>query len=102
MSTRVQTQWNRSTGKLWAKTWTHPCEVLVFEISWVAGGKAYLYDDGVEDSSSRTVQEILNGMMTLYGDQYELRWLTGDELVAAELFMGVTALFAAANGSAID
>jgi hypothetical protein len=99
VSTRVEAQWNRSTGKLWWKTWTHPYEVLVFEISWVADGEAYLYDDGVEDSSSETVQEFLRGTVRLHGDPYELRWLTGEELLAAELLMGVAEMFAAPDRS---
>lgn len=95
VSTRGEARWKRSTGKLWWKTWTGPYEVLVFEISSVADGEAYLYDDGVEDSSSETVQQFLRGTVWLHGDPYELRWLTGKEHLAAELFMGVAEMFAA-------
>jgi len=97
VSTWVETRWAESTGSLWWKTWTEPHEVLVYEISWLDRGDQYLYDDGVVDSADVIVSELLTGTVTLYGDTYEVRWLSGDELADAETVMGVADLWAQAS-----
>ena len=92
IATRVETQWAESTGVLWWKIWTQPREVLVFEISWLDNGAPYLYDDGVVESADVIVKDLLGATVTLYGDTFEIRWLTGDEFSDAKNVMGVTDL----------
>lgn len=61
---------------------------IEYEISWFDERTSFLHEDGVGDEEDAVVRGLQSGLLTLQGEQYEVRWLNGFEFAVANRAMG--------------
>ncbi|MDQ3156161.1 MAG: hypothetical protein M3Q98_05475 [Actinomycetota bacterium] len=89
LAVSVETTWDEGPGRLWWKTWINPREALDWERTSIDPADGPEYGDGLADPPDELLLELSAGCFVLAGWTYQVRWLTGYELLAAKERCGV-------------